>query len=117
MCHVDLGHRLEQLAGEMGWISVTGRPHVDLCRISLPLGNELGHRLGRNRWIPQYGTGAGDQANDREGPKEIELELVLRWRVHRGSRVKPEQRMAGGWRRRDRFGGDIAGCAGPVLNY
>src|SRR5262249_304525 len=117
MCHVDLGHRLEQLAGEMGWISVTGRRHVDLCRISLGVGNEFGKRLGRNGWMHQYDKGATDHANDRDVPNEIETELVIQCRVDRGSRVKPEQRMAVGWRTHDRFGAGIAGCAGPVLNY
>ena len=49
--HVDAGHHLEQLAGHMGRGPDAGRRHVDLARIGLGIGDELGNRLGRNRWI------------------------------------------------------------------
>ena len=39
--HVDVGHHLEQLAGQMGRISGAGRRHADLARIGLGVGNEF----------------------------------------------------------------------------
>ena len=55
--HVDAGHHLEQLAGHMGRGPVAGRRHVDLARIGLGIGDELGNRLGRNRWIDHHDVG------------------------------------------------------------
>ena len=49
--HVDAGHHLEQLAGHVREPADAGRRHVDLARIGLGVGDELGNRLGRNRWI------------------------------------------------------------------
>jgi len=54
MNHVDTGHDLKQLAGDMLRGSVAGRRHVDLARIGLGVGNELGNGLGWNRWIHQH---------------------------------------------------------------
>ena len=55
--HVDAGHHLEQLAGHMGRGPVAGRRHVELARIGLGIGDELGNRLGRNRWIHHHDVG------------------------------------------------------------
>ena len=46
--HVDAGHHLEQLAGDMDAAAVAGRRHVDLARIGLGIGDELGNGLGWN---------------------------------------------------------------------
>ena len=55
--HVDAGHHLEQLAGHMVRASDAGRRQVDLARIGLGIGDELGNRLGRNRWIHHHDIG------------------------------------------------------------
>src|SRR5882672_606240 len=116
MCHVDFRHRLEQLAGQMSWISVTSRRHVYLRWIGLGVGNEFGKRFCRNGWMHEHDKGAADHANHCNVPNEIEIELVIQCRVDGGSRVKAEKRMAVGWRTRDCFGSDIAGCACPVFD-
>jgi hypothetical protein len=48
MNHVDPGHHLEQLARQMCAASDTNRRHVELARIGLAIGDELGNRLGRD---------------------------------------------------------------------
>ena len=55
--HVDAGHHLEQLARQMARGPVAGRRHVDLARIGLGIGDELGNRLGRERWIDRHDDG------------------------------------------------------------
>jgi len=49
--HVDAGHDLEQLARDMGRTADTTRGHIDFARIGFGIDNELGNRIGRNRWI------------------------------------------------------------------
>jgi len=41
---------LKQLAAQMDHRSVAGRRKIDLARI-VGVGNKLGNRLGRHRWI------------------------------------------------------------------
>ena len=45
---VDAGHHPEQLAEYVAGTPNAGRRHVDLARIGLGIGNELGNRFGRN---------------------------------------------------------------------
>src|SRR6516165_8887675 len=45
--HVDTGHHLEQLAGDVRHGSAARRRHVDFAGIGLGIGDELGNRLGR----------------------------------------------------------------------
>ena len=86
--HVDAGHHLEQFAGDMGRRSVAGRRHVDLARIGLGIGDELGNGLGRNRWIDHHDIGHADDACDRRDvADEIEIELVVERRVDRVRRT------------------------------
>ena len=88
--HVDAGHHLEQLAGYMGGVPVPARRHVDLARIGLGIGDELGNRLGRNRWIHHHDMGRADDARDRRDvADEIEIELVVERRVDRVVPTEP----------------------------
>ena len=65
-----------------------GRRHVDLARIGLGVGDELGNRLGRNRWIYLHDSGDADEACDRRDvADEIEIELVVKRRVDRVRRM------------------------------
>ena len=94
-----------------------GRRHVDLARIGLGIGDELGNRLGRNRWIDHHDEGRADDARDRRDvADEIEIELVVERRVDRVRRQDQEQRIAVRRRAHDRLGADIAAGARPVLD-
>ena len=55
--HVDAGHHLEQLAGDVVRRPVASRRHVELAGIGLGIGDELGNGLGRNRWIHLHDIG------------------------------------------------------------
>ena len=71
--HVDAGHHLEQLAGDMERTPGAARRHVDLARIGLGIGDELRDRLGGKRWIDQHDKGPAHDAGDRRDvPNEIE---------------------------------------------
>src|SRR5258707_11019202 len=85
---------------------------IDLARIGLGKGNELGNRLGRNRWMylhdERYANYAGDR---RDVTDKIEIELVVECRIDRVGRTDDEQRIAVRGRTHGRLDGDIA--AGP----
>ncbi len=117
MNHVDTGHDLKQLAGDMLRGSVAGRRHVDLARIGLGVGNELGNGLGWNRWIHQHYEWLANDARDwRDVADEIETELVVKCRVDRVHRSYQEERVAVRSRTHDRLGTDVGAGARPVLD-
>ena len=95
--HVDAGHHLEQLAGDM-WPWFRCRPrHVDLAGICFGVGDELGNGLGRNRRIHLHDIGHAHDAGDRRNvANEIEIELVVERRVDRVRRSDQEERVAVG---------------------
>jgi hypothetical protein len=45
---VDPGHHLEKLASNMAGSSDAGRSQIDLARVRLGIGSELGNCFGRN---------------------------------------------------------------------
>src|SRR5262249_375612 len=91
MDHVDAGHHLEQLAGEMWNAPVADRRHVDLARIDPSVGDELGDRLGRNWWIRLHDErDAVDACEGRNVANEIEIEMVIQRRVGRVNRGNKE---------------------------
>src|SRR5262245_15610328 len=58
------------------------RRHADLARIGLGIGDELGDRLGWNRWIDHHDFGHPDDARDRRDvAQEIEIEVAVKRRV------------------------------------
>src|SRR5262245_40506641 len=65
----------------------------------------------------QRNEGAADHPEHCNVADEIEIELIIQCRVDRGGRIKTEQRMAVGRRTHDGFGGNIACCAGPILDH
>ncbi len=96
---------------------VAGRRHVDLAWIGLGVGDELGDRLGRNRWIDHHDVGHAHDARDRRDVgNEIEIELVVERCVDRVRRSHQQQRIAVRRRAHDRLGPDIAAGARPVLD-
>ena len=91
--------------------------HVDLARIGLGIGDELGNRLGRNRWIDHHDVGEAEDASDRRDVADkIEIELVVERRVDRVRRTDQKERIAIRRRAHDRLGADIAAGARPVLD-
>src|SRR5262249_24966048 len=75
---VDAGHHLEQFTGNMVSGTDAGRRHVDLAGIGLGVGNELGNRLDRHRWIRLHNKGLAMRACDRgASPDQMEFTLLL----------------------------------------
>jgi len=114
---VDAGHHLEQLAGEMGGASDTTRRHVELARIGLDVGDELGNGLGRNRWIHHHDAGLANNARHwRDVADEVEIEVVEERGVDGVRRPDQKQCVSVGRGTHDHLGGSIAARARPVLN-
>jgi hypothetical protein len=82
--HVDASHHLEHLAGNMGRGSVAGRPDVELTRIGLGVGYQLGNGFGRNRGMNHHDKRRVAGARDRRDvTDEIEIELFEHRRIDR----------------------------------
>src|SRR5262245_53787784 len=101
----------------MGWRAVAPRGKIDLARISLGVGNKLGNRLGRKRWIHQHdGSLAANACDWRNVAYEIEIELVVERRVDRVRRIGQQKRIAVRRSAHDRLGADVAAGTRPVLD-
>src|SRR6266478_1786746 len=79
----------------MGWGSGTTRRHVDLARIGIRIGDELGNSFGRNRWMYRYDVRLPVNACDRRDvADEIETKLVIECGVDGVPTADHEQRVA-----------------------
>jgi hypothetical protein len=97
--------------------AVAGRSHVQLAGIGFGVGDELGDIVGRNGRVDvQHVRHARDAGDRREITLQIELEVIKERRVDRVDGSHEKQRVTVGRRARDRFTGEIAGCAGPILD-
>jgi len=97
--------------------SGAARRHVDLARISLGIGNELGNRFGRNRRVHRhYVWRAHDAGNGRDVTNEIEIQLVKERRIGRVRRYGRKKRIAVARGSQSRFGADVPAIACSVLN-
>src|SRR5262249_47194739 len=115
--HVDAGHHLEQLAGQMGRCSGSSRRIIDFARASLGIGDDLGNRLSRDRWIYRHDKWCADNPSDwRDIADEIVVELVVECRIHRVPCANNEQRVTVGRGTHDRLGADIAAAPRPVVD-
>src|SRR5262249_35252500 len=100
----------------MGRTSHGARRNVDLAWISLGISDELGDRLGWDRWMHQHDVRHDNDAGDRRDiTDEIEVELVVERRVDRVGRVDQEERIAIRGRTHDRLRGDITAGARSVF--
>src|SRR5215831_1193549 len=78
MNHINASHHLEQLASYMGSGAVAGGGHVDLAEVGLGIGDELGDRLDRKRWIDLHDERfARDPCDRHDVTNEIETELFV----------------------------------------
>src|SRR5262249_52019646 len=94
-----------------------GRSQIDLARLGLGIGNELGNRFGRNRWIYHHNERKADDARDRRDVvDEIVIELLIKRRVDRVRRTCQEERVAVRGSAHDRFGADIAAATWAVFD-
>src|SRR5215472_14779309 len=85
--------------------------------MSFGISDELGDRLSWNRWIHHHEVGHDNNAGDRRDvADEIEVELLIKRRVHRVRRMDEEERIAIRYRTHDGLRGDIGAGARPVLD-
>src|SRR5215813_9829116 len=85
--------------------------------MSFGISDELGDRLGWNRWIHHHEVRHDNNAGDRRDvADEIEVELLIKRRVHRVRRMDEEERIAIRYRTHDGLRGDISAGARPVLD-
>src|SRR5262245_21838282 len=94
----------------------TGRPHIDLTRICLGIGDELGNRPSRECWMHHHNQRQADDACDRRGvAEEDKIELVIERRIDWTRHVGLEKRMAVRGCAHDHFGADIAAATRAVF--
>src|SRR5215472_18578364 len=97
--------------------SDTGRGHADLARIGLGIGDELGNRLGRKRWMYRYDVGLPVNAGDRRDvADEIETKLVIERGVDGIPTADHEQRVSVCGRAHDGLGSDVGTSTRSVLD-
>src|SRR5262245_65247242 len=94
-----------------------GRRHVDLAGIGLGVGNELGNRLDRHRWIHLHDKGLAMNARyRRDVADQIEIKLLVERGVDRVHRSGYKKRISVRGRVDHRLSGGIAGRARPILD-
>jgi len=114
---VDAGHEFEQFRRDMGSGAVARRGEVELARIGLGIGDELGDGFDRQRRIHLHDHRGAHDAGDRgDVAKEIEIEVVVERGIDHVRRRDQEQRVTVGQRMRRRFGAHIAAGARPVID-
>src|SRR5262249_14232473 len=101
----------------MGRESGAARRKIDHAWIGLGMGNELGDRLCRKRWIYQHYKGpAGDARDRRDVTDEVKIELAVERRIDRVRRSGSRRCVAVAERWIGRFGPDFGATARTVLN-
>ena len=94
-----------------------GRRHVELARIGLGVGDELGNGVGRNGRIDLHHQRDDVDATDRDDVREeVEVEFVVQRGVDGVLRVDQQKGIAIARRTGHEFGRDIAGRAGAGLD-
>ena len=117
MDHVDAGHHLEQFARQMARRSVAARRHVDLARVGLGIGDELGNCLRRERWVYRHDEGDRDDACDGcDVAEEVETKFLVKRRIDRGRRADQEECVSVRRRIHDHLRTNIAAGSRPVLD-
>src|SRR5262249_42020467 len=64
MNHIDIGHHLKELTGNVAGRSDARRCHADLVWIGFGVSNELGNCLGRKGWIYLKDKGRANEARN-----------------------------------------------------
>src|SRR5262245_47084006 len=101
----------------MGRCSGSSRRIIDFARASLGIGDELGNRLSRDRWIYHHGKWCADNASDwRDIADEIVVELVVECCIDRVQTTDQEKRVAVCGRAHGGLGADIAAATRSVVD-
>ena len=118
MDQVDSGHHLEKFTINMTGSSDAWRSEIDLARVRLGIGDELGDGFGRNRGINHHHFGHTHDTRDRRDVADkIVFEVVVERRVDRVRRGHQEKCVAVRWGTHDRFGADSGAATWAVFYY
>src|SRR5215468_8625168 len=99
----------------MDWAAAAGGCKIDLARIRPGIGDELGQRLGVDRWVHRENERHANDAGDRSDvAAKIKVEFVVERRIDRACRTDQKQRVAVWGRTCDQLIADIAGGTGPI---
>src|SRR5262249_6081926 len=102
----------------MAGSSDAGRSQIELARIGLGVGDELGDRLARKRRTHHKDRRLGEDGGDRRNAaNEIEVELLVERCIDGARGARQEKCVAVGWGTPDRLGADIGPATGPVVDY
>src|SRR5215470_13901730 len=101
----------------MARCSGSSRRIIDFARASLGIGDELGNRLSRDRWIYRHDKWCADNASDwRDIADEIVVELVVECCIDRVQTTDQEKRVAVRGRAHGGLGADIAAATRPAVD-
>src|SRR5262245_44384664 len=101
----------------MGRCSGSSRPITDIYRASLGIGDEIGNRFSRDRWIYRHDKWCTDNASDRRDiADEIEIEPVVECRIDCVETTDQEKRVAVCGRAHCGLGADIAAATRPIVD-
>src|SRR5215470_6888307 len=101
----------------MGRCSGSSRRIIDFARASLGICDELGNRLGRDRWNYHHGKWCADNASDwRDIADEIVVELVVECCIDRVQTTDQPKRVAVCERAHGGLGADIAAATRSVVD-
>src|SRR5262245_13629261 len=96
--------------------SDAGRSQIDLARVRLGIGSELGNCFGGNGWIYHHDQREANDASDwRNVAEELEVELVVKRRVDRVRRAHQEKCVAVRSCVHDRLGADVGAATRAVF--
>ena len=119
MDHVDAGHLLEHLAGQMRRAAGAGRSEIEFSGVLLGVGHELCDRLGGDGGMHLHQhRQVGDDGEHPEILHRIIGQLLVELLVQHYDRGRSEeQRVAVGLGARRHFGADRALRAGLILDH
>ena len=113
------GFGLEQLRAHVAAGADRRGAEIEFARVLLRHGDEVAHRLGRERRIgQQHNRHGADQADRREVLARVEPGVNVEARIDRDrSGVTEQQRVAVRRRLRDDARADGSAAAGPVVDH
>src|SRR5262249_9063968 len=117
VCQINTSYHLEKFSDHMSRAPIAARAHADPAGIGLGMGDELGNRRDRKRWIHLHDMWhAVDARNRRNIANEVVVEFCEQCRMDCGGSTDHEERIAVCRRTHDRLYTDIATTARTVLD-
>src|SRR5262249_21416960 len=117
VCQINASYHLEKFSDHMSRAPIAARAHADLAGIGLGMGDELGNRRDRKRWIHLHDMWHAVDVHTRcNTANEVECEFYEHCCIYCGGSATHEERIAVGRQPHDRLYTDIATTARTVLD-